>query len=72
MKSPVVHTGSAKPQSRPAWGAWIEIASAIDQLKSVESRPAWGAWIEMFIGKGLEMLNESRPAWGAWIEISNC
>ena len=34
--------------SRPAWGAWIEIAAAYRiQIPNRQSRPAWGAWIEI-------------------------
>ena len=34
--------------SRPAWGAWIEIALVpLPCGQCIGSRPAWGAWIEM-------------------------
>ena len=37
-----------RPQSRPAWDAWIEMM-IVDNLPSVgKSRPAWDAWIEIY------------------------
>ena len=35
-------------ESRPVWGAWIEIELAIPAVTATAaSRPVWGAWIEM-------------------------
>ena len=34
-------------QSRPVWGAWIEIIRAKRLNATTWSRPVWGAWIEM-------------------------
>ena len=57
-------------QSRPAWGAWIEISCWIWYSSSqIWSRPAWGAWIEMPFYSCYLIKRLSRPAWGAWIEI---
>ena len=37
-------------QSRPVWGAWIEM-SQFKALSSsgAQSRPVWGAWIEIVV-----------------------
>ena len=35
------------PESRPAWGAWIEIEEPKGRHAEDASRPAWGAWIEI-------------------------
>ena len=38
-------------QSRPVWGAWIEIPDCKHFSKAKgASRPVWGAWIEISIG----------------------
>ena len=37
----------ARRQSRPVWGAWIEIPVRWPVLYDAQSRPVWGAWIEM-------------------------
>ena len=35
-------------QSRPVWGAWIEMIPAPASIfQEVKSRPGWGAWIEI-------------------------
>ena len=35
-------------ESRPVWGAWIEIDTLINTVQTtIESRPVWGAWIEI-------------------------
>ena len=56
--------------SRPAWDAWIEIASSSKPVTHFcGSRPAWDAWIEILMWMHLSVENTSRPAWDAWIEI---
>ena len=48
MKYPGKASGAFRGWSRPAWGAWIEIATCQRMEKEdVQSRPAWGAWIEI-------------------------
>ena len=38
-------------QSRPVWGAWIEMISRVKKSGLVSmSRPIRGAWIEIFCG----------------------
>ena len=39
---------AAGVESRPVWGAWIEIAPRQAAAHRPSSRPVWGAWIEMF------------------------
>ena len=57
--------------SRPARGAWIEIADGVKINGNVTSRPARGAWIEIDMLQILNPVIESRPARGAWIEIGS-
>ena len=41
----VIESGS---ESRPVWGAWIEISTVtFFMFVRGESRPVWGAWIEI-------------------------
>ena len=56
-------------ESRPVWGAWIEILVLSSLLWSTLSRPVWGAWIEISMTKIWLSWKSSRPVWGAWIEI---
>ena len=35
-------------ESRPVWGAWIEIGNGFTDAGNISrSRPVWGAWIEI-------------------------
>ena len=56
-------------KSRPARGAWIEIAADTSAAGSDTSRPARGAWIEIRCHPPARCSRRSRPARGAWIEI---
>ena len=57
-------------KSRPARGAWVEIAKEYYESKdSTSSRPARGAWVEMMSTYVLRLDYASRPARGAWVEI---
>ena len=60
-------------ESRPAWGAWIEISFLLSLAgAATASRPAWGAWIEICgVVRVCRHTLQSRPAWGAWIEMEN-
>ena len=55
--------------SRPARGAWIEMAHTPAGGPRPPSRPARGAWIEMSLRTAIVFFTRSRPARGAWIEI---
>ena len=59
-------------ESRPVWGAWIEIADPLLVSAAYPSRPVWGAWIEMNNMLCNDEYAQSRPVWGAWIEIPSC
>ena len=51
--------------SLPAWGAWIEIANASDDLKKQMSLPAWGAWIEIGIHERIKNKRVVAPRMGS-------
>jgi len=58
-------------QSRPAWGAWIEITKCYRKNCSMFCRAPHGARGLKFSRKVKTLLSyASRPAWGAWIEMS--
>ena len=66
-----VWTGAlALTESRPVWGAWIEIPRRLAGCRHRGGRAPYGA-------RGLKSLArwqgvgivESRPVWGAWIEM---
>ena len=62
----------AMGESRPVWGAWIEIMTLLEVLHEQQSRAPYGARGLKFIAVGgLIILWESRPVWGAWIEIQS-
>ena len=53
LKFDIVYDRFAAPESRPARGAWVEIAiPAISDVKRLSSRPARGAWVEIQGAKG--------------------
>ena len=59
-------------ESRPVWGAWIEIIGYLPTVLLAFGRAPYGA-------RGLKLnpmlpeksLLKSRPVWGAWIEINS-
>ena len=65
-----LHPSSVFPppmQSRPVWGAWIEIGleGPHDSLMGVWSRPVWGAWIEIEKSPGGLVCLSGRAPYGA-------
>ena len=57
-------------QSHPAWGAWIEILTAIFWSHIYSRRTPHGVRGLKFVYLYLFcILLLSHPAWGAWIEI---
>ena len=50
--------------SRPARGAWIEIAALCAVLASASSRPARGAWIEIGMAQPAAIANSVAPRKG--------
>ena len=53
-------------QSRPARGAWIDIASSRNVVCVTNlSRPARGAWIEITKGRPLRLCSTGRAPQGA-------
>ena len=58
-------------ESRPARGAWVEIAVLKHSAVSAPvSRPARGAWVEILRYQNRRSRARSRPARGAWVEIA--
>ena len=58
-------------QSRPVWGAWIEITWEHTTMSATLSRAPYGArGLKLFSCFLLLLCLWSRPVWGAWIEIS--
>ena len=52
--------------SRPAWGAWIEIAALLLTAPALLwSRPAWGAWIEILSNRNPAYNTDRRAPHGA-------
>ncbi len=52
--------------SLPAWGAWIEMSSALQSALIVQSSlPAWGAWIEILVLSCLPLYNLVAPRMGS-------
>ena len=49
MKFIIINKDFQAIQSRPAWGAWIEIKAVCGIFSHTASRPAWGAWIEISV-----------------------
>ena len=52
-------------ESRPVWGAWIEILVIHSLAGVIGSRPVWGAWIEIYIRLTPELKAKSRAPYGA-------
>ena len=49
LKSDAVNiTPDTELESRPVWGAWIEMVLFIWLTFLIKSRPVWGAWIEIY------------------------
>ena len=65
------NTPNKSGMSRPARGAWIEMAASPRSCRGRSpSRPARGAWIEIRRSHAASRAHaSSRPARGAWIEM---
>ena len=52
-------------QSRPVWGAWIEILiPGLISSSGLWSRPVWGAWIEIYTSSETESAAIVAPRMG--------
>ena len=70
LKYKLIDTKTNEQESRPAWGAWIEIERVVLPLHHPASRAPHGArGLKLFQIFLVIPLFTSRPAWGAWIEI---
>ena len=56
---------SSSAESRPVWGAWIEIPRRQHLPVHGRSRPVWGAWIEIPSVHPMLNLCPSRAPYGA-------
>ena len=64
------HAVPQRLQSRPVWGAWIEIFPFNRSPSANTCRAPYGARGLKSIGIGFMAFGAtSRPVWGAWIEI---
>ena len=52
-------------ESRPVWGAWIEITLIHYPLMNGSSRPVWGAWIEIMLFVPDSLDDMGRAPYGA-------
>ena len=50
--------------SRPARGAWVEIANSVQFATLPESRPARGAWVEMSYSDIIDAIHVVAPRKG--------
>ena len=61
----------ADMESRPVWGAWIEIKGGAGMTLNMTSRAPYGARGLKYVYSSVQIVQPpSRPVWGAWIEIS--
>ena len=57
-------------ESRPVWGAWIEIRETRLSREKADGRAPYGArGLKFASSPGSGISAPSRPVWGAWIEI---
>ena len=64
LKSLAVDPENGLVESRPAWGAWIEMIKIGAGEGQRLSRPAWGAWIEMTMPADWHEIKKVAPRMG--------
>ena len=70
MKSKIELYARRQLESRPVWGAWIEIPSLVVSPPISTGRAPYGACgLKSVNIRKVKCITVSRPVWGAWIEM---